>query len=85
MYACVCVHVHLSVCAVINNRIYPHYTQEHQLKVKLNKQLREKEDYILQVLAKKRKLEKQLNMKEEEKVTLQQVSLSSLVVVIIGS
>ena len=47
--------------------------QEHQLKSKLNKQLREKEDYILQVLAQKRKLEEQLNVKEKEQVSLQQV------------
>ena len=60
---------------------YP--VQEHQLKTKLNKQLREKEDYILQVLAQKRKLEEQLNVKEKEKVSLQQVSLSSLIVAVI--
>ena len=58
---------------------YP--VQERQLKTKLNKQLREKEDYILQVLAQKRKLEEQLNVKEKEKVSLQQVSLSSLIVI----
>ena len=48
-------------------------TQERQMKSKLNKQLREKEDYILQVLAQKRKLEEQLNEKEKEHVSLQQV------------
>ena len=43
------------------------------MKSKLNKQLREKEDYILQVLAQKSKLEEQLNVKEKEQVSLQQV------------
>lgn len=51
--------------------------QERQLKTKLEKQLREKEDYILQVLAQKGKLEEQLNAKEKEQVSLQQVSLPS--------
>ena len=54
-----------------------HSLQERQLKGKLEKQLRDKEDYILQVLAQKRKLEEQLNVKEKEQVSLQQVSLSS--------
>ena len=56
-------------------------TQERQLKGKLEKQLKEKEDYILQVLAQKGKLEEQLNVKEKEQVSLQQVS--SLLAVII--
>jgi len=59
--------VHLALC--IPFRV----TQEHQLKSKLNKQLREREDYILQVLAQKRKLEEQLNKKEKEHISLQQV------------
>ena len=54
--------------------ILPYSWQERQLKTKLEKQLREKEDYILQVLAQKRKVEEQLNVKEKEQVSLQQVS-----------
>ena len=54
----------------------PYSWQERQLKTKLEKQLREKEDYILQVLAQKRKVEEQLNVKEKEQVSLQQVSQS---------
>lgn len=50
-------------------------SQERQLKSKLDKQLREKEDYILQVLAQKRKVEEQLKVKVKEQVSLQQVRI----------
>ena len=75
---CAC---HMYTCVFYSQRV-THYIlidclQERQLKGKLDKQLREKEDYILQVLAQKRKLEEQLNVKEKEQVSLQQVSMSS--------
>ena len=82
---CVCAHVHLSVCPVVYTKLISTILQERQLNTKLNKQLREKEDYILQVLAQKRKLEEQLNVKEKEKVSLQQVSYLSFAAIIICS
>lgn len=89
IYACLCVYVHMCICVCVCSGLHKTYLstilQERQLKTKLNKQLREKEDYILLVLAQKRKLEEQLNVKKKRKVSLQQVSYLSFAAVIICS
>ncbi|XP_065907374.1 EF-hand calcium-binding domain-containing protein 4B-like [Dysidea avara] len=44
--------------------------KQHQLKTKLDKQLQEKEDNILQVISQKRTLERQLSVEKKERVIL---------------